>query len=160
MKKLFQSLFGKEEPVRVAGKSGDVKPGFRELNWGDGVKPGFEAVDQDGDDKFYKRLTENLHFMGRPVSEIVYWYWQGKFRAVAVKMPGPMSEAVHKTLMLRYGQPAQPNPAVLTFVWSFGDTDAEATSVMLRKPNASGQDAMIIISSKAIEARRKQESAR
>ena len=118
------------------GASGGMKPGFRDLKWGDGPGPRMEVLDEQAVAKFCRIENDDLTWGGAPVDKIVYEFWGNRFAEVVIEMPSTSADRVLKDLQAGWGKPEQPNKFIEDFVWQNKAVGPEATTAIFsRNPN-------------------------
>lgn len=118
------------------GASGGMKPGFRDLKWGDGPGPRMEVLDEHDEAKFCWIAKDDLTWGGAPLDKIVYEFWGNRFAEVFIEMPAASADRVLKDLNEGWGKPEQPNRFIEDFVWQNKAVGPEATTAIFsRNPN-------------------------
>ena len=136
-----------------SGASGGMRPGFRELKWGDGPGPKMEVLDDHAEAKFCWIPNEDLTWAGAPVDKIVYEFWENRFAEVVIEIPSSSADQVLKDLQSGWGKPEQPNKFIEDFVWQNKAAGPEATTaVFSRNPNT--RDATLRILSRYIQTKK------
>lgn len=142
-------LFGKTG----GGASGGMKPGFREMKWGDQPRKEMETLDEHGEEKFCRLEHDDLSWSDTPVEKIVYLYWENRFSDVYIEIPPSSADRILRDLQSGWGRPEQPNKFIEDFTWRHKAAGPEATEALFsRNPNTRG--ATLTISSSYIKAKK------
>jgi hypothetical protein len=130
-----------------------LRPGFRDLRWGDLPRKNMTVLDDTGDDRFCLIDGDDLSFGGATVDRIVYRYWQGRLAEVLVEIPAPAADAVFKSIVGDWGKPERPNAFIDDYFWQNRKQGVEATGAVFSK-NPGTKAATLTISSRYIQAKR------
>lgn len=141
-------LFGKG-----GGASGGMKPGFRDLKWGDQPRKDMETLDEQGEAKFCRLTHDDLTWSGAPVDRIVYQFWDNRFSDVVIEIPAPSVDKILKDLHDGWGRPEQPNKFIEDFIWRNKAVGPEATEALFSR-NPSTRGATLAISSSYVKAKK------
>jgi len=136
-----------------SGASGGMKPGFRDLKWGDGPGPRMEVLDDHAEAKFCWIANDDLTWGGAPVDKIVYEFWENRFAEVFIEMPSSSADRVLKDLHAGWGKPEQPNKFIEDFVWQNKAAGPEATTAIFNR-NPSTRAATLRILSGYIQTKK------
>jgi hypothetical protein len=141
-------LFGKG-----GGASGGMKPGFRDMKWGDQPPKEMEVLDEQAEQKFCRLEHDNLTWSDAPVDKIVYLFWSNRFSDVHIEIPTASADRILKDLNDGWGRPEQPNKFIEDFLWKNRAHGPEATEALFsRNPNTRG--ATLTISSSYIKTKK------
>ena len=130
-----------------------LRPGFRDLRWGDLPRKNMTVLDDTGDDRFCLIDGDDLTFGGATVDRIVYKFWQGRLAEVLVEIPAPAADAVFKSLVADWGKPERPNAFIDDYFWQNRKQGVEATGAAYSK-NPGTKAATLTVSSRYIQAKR------
>ncbi len=130
-----------------------LKPGFREMKWGEAPRPGMKLLDENGPDRFFTIEGDDLSLGGAPVSRIIYKYWQNRLSEVQIEIPPASVEPVFKHLQAEWGKPERPNRFIEDYFWQNDKQGVEATSASLSK-NPNTRVGTLLIQSRYIQAKR------
>jgi hypothetical protein len=134
-------------------EQGGLRPGWRDLKWGDAPTAAMELVQEAGEDSSYTLKGEELKLDGAPVERILYTFYQGRFSNVHVEIAPNTADQVFKGLTARWGKPSQPNTFIEDFYWENKSHGVEATLAMFSR-NPSTKAATLAVQSKYIKAKR------
>ena len=140
------ALFGGKPPE-------GLKPGWRDLRWGDPPTPAMSLVHEGGEDATYTADGEEMNLEGATLDRILYVFYQGRFSDLVVEVPPASAERVFKALVGRWGKPTQPNAFIEDFHWENRSHGVEATIATFSK-NPNTKAATLAIQSKYIKAKR------
>jgi hypothetical protein len=130
-----------------------MKPGFRELKWGDQPGKDMETLDEQGEEKFCRLPTDDLSWGDAPVDKIIYLYWTNRFSDVYIEIPPSSADRILRDLQDGWGRPEQANKFIEDFTWRNKSIGPEATeAVFSRNPNTRG--ATLTIRSSYIKAKK------
>ena len=132
---------------------GGLRPGWRDLKWGDAPTAAMELSHEAGEDSTYRLKGEDLKLDGAPVEGIYYSYYQGRFSGVVVEISPNAADHVFKGLTARWGKPSRPNAFIEDFFWENKSHGVEATLAMFTR-NPSTKAATLAVQSKYIKAKR------
>lgn len=148
------ALFGLGSGEKGKEKAEDgLKPGFREMKWGDLPKPQMTVLDQNGDDRVCTLPSDDLTFAGKPVDRIVYKYFQSRLSDVVVEIPAASADGVFEHLDKAWGRNTRPNKFIEDFFWQNRSHGVEATVASFSR-NPSTRTAVLTIQSNYIKAKR------
>ena len=134
-------------------KGAGLKPGFREMKWGDQPPKDAEVLDEHAEEKFCLLHGDDMTLSGAPVDKIVYQYWENRLSDVYVEIPTSSADRILKDLLDSWGRPEQPNKFIDDFHWKNKAIGPEATeAIFSRNPNTRG--ATLLISSSYIKAKK------
>ncbi len=135
------------------GASGGLKPGFREMKWGDAPRKDMEVLDEVGEEKFCRLASDDLTWGGAPVDKIVYQYWSNRFSDVYIEIPPLSADRILRDLQEGWGRGEQPNKFIEDFVWRNKSVGPEASEALFtRNPNTRG--AILTICSSYVKAKK------
>ncbi len=141
-------LFGKG-----GGASGGLKPGFRDMKWGDQPRKEMEVLDDRGEEKFCHIPKDDLTWNGAALDKIVYQYWENRLSDVYIEIPTASAEQVYRDLVDGWGRPEQPNKFIQDFIWHNKAIGPEATEALYsRNPNTKA--ATLVIRSSYIQTKK------
>jgi hypothetical protein len=82
-------------PIAASGGSDEFKPGsepdgFRGIKWGTDILTlkGMQLIEDDGLEKYYKKIEDNLTIGASQLREITYGFRDGKFTTVIIRAKG------------------------------------------------------------------------
>jgi len=130
-----------------------LRPGFRDLKWGDPPKKEMSVLDDTGEDRFCLLPNDDLTVNGAPVDRIIYKFWQGRLAEVLVEIPAATADAVFKALVQEWGKPHRPNAFIEDYFWQNKKQGVEATSAAFSK-NPGTKAATLVVTSRYIQAKR------
>lgn len=130
-----------------------LRPGFRDLKWGDPPKKEMTVLDDTGEDRFCLLPNDDLTVNGAPVDRIVYKFWQGRLAEVLVEIPPVTADAVFKTLVAEWGKPDRPNTFIDDYFWKNKKLGVEETAAAFSK-NPGTKAATLTIASGYIQKKR------
>ena len=143
------SLFGKG-----GGAGGGLKPGFREMKWGDQPRKDMDVLDDRGDEKFCALPSDDLTWNGATLDKVVYQYWDNRLSDVYIEIPTASAERVFHDLLEGWGRPEQPNKFIEDFTWRNKAMGPEATEAVYSK-NPNTKAATLSIRSSLPRSRRR-----
>ena len=130
-----------------------LRPGFRDMRWGDLPKKNMTVLDDTGDDRFCLIDGDDLSFGGATVDRIVYKYWQGRLAEVLVEIPPPAADGLFRSLVADWGKPERPNAFIDDYFWKNRKLGVEETVAAYSK-NPGTKAATLTISSGYIQKKR------
>ncbi len=130
-----------------------LKPGFREMKWGEAPRPGMTVLDENGPDRFCTIEGDDLSLGGASVTRIIYKFWQKRLSEVQIEIPLASVEPVFKHLQAEWGKPERPNRFIEDYFWQNDKQGVEATSASISK-NPNTRAAILLILSRYIQAKR------
>jgi hypothetical protein len=136
-----------------SGASGGLKPGFRDLRWGDPPKPTMEVLDEQGPEKFCYIPNDDKTWGESSVDKIVYQFWNNRFSDVVLEIPTSSADRVLKDLNDGWGKPQQPNQFIEDFVWRNKALGPDATEGLYTR-NPSTRAATLTIRSVYVQAKK------
>jgi hypothetical protein len=142
------ALFG---GPRTEGRG--LKPGFREMKWGEAPRPGMSLLEESGDDRFYTTPGDDLEFGGAPLNRIIYKYWQNRLAEVQLEIPPASVDAVFRHVTAEWGKPDRPNRFIEDYNWQNDKLGVEGTTASFSK-NPNTRAAVLLIVSRYILAKR------
>jgi hypothetical protein len=96
----------------------DASNGFRDLSFGSAPLADMRLVEDDGDEKFYQRSTDDLSVGSGHLASITYDYYKYRLLGVELETRGlANSRALLDTLKAAYGVPYQPNGFLQRYMW-------------------------------------------
>ena len=137
------------------GKKEDkgLRPGFRDMKWGDPPRPGMDLLEETSEDRFYTVAGDDLEFGGAPLNRIVYKYYQNRLAEVQLEIPPASVEPVFKHLTSDWGKPEKPNRFIEDYSWKNDKQGVEGT-VASFSTNPNTRAALLLIQSRYIQAKR------
>jgi hypothetical protein len=103
----------------------DFRNGFRDLSFGSAPVAGMRLVENDGDETFYQRSTDDLSVGSGHLASITYSYYKYRLLSVEVETKGlANSRALLDTLKAAYGEPYQSNEFMHRYTWKGGTVNA------------------------------------
>ena len=107
-------------PETANNEKNDKWAGFRDLKWGDDIKgiTGMVLIDEDGDDKLYKRPTDDLFIGEAQLHNIEYLFYKDRFWAVVIKIIGYSNfEALKNATDATFGIGYRSNKYIEEYFW-------------------------------------------
>jgi hypothetical protein len=141
----------KEKTKEKAGEG--LKPGFREMKWGDPPKEDMIVLSEEGDDRICMIKDDDLAAAGKAVDKIVYKYFQARLSEVMVEIPKASADAIFEHLVTTWGKPSRPNKFIEEFFWQNRSHGVESTGAFFNR-NPATRAATLTIQSNYIRAKR------
>lgn len=137
----------------VMFEKGGLKPGFREMKWGDQPPKDAEVLDERMEEKFCLLHGDDLTWAGVALDKIVYQYWENRLSDVFIEIPTSSADRVFKDLLDAWGKPEQPNKFIEDFIWRNRAAGPAGTEALFsRNPNTRA--ATLLLSSSYIKAKK------
>jgi len=130
-----------------------LRPGFREMKWGDAPRPGMTLLEETGDDRFFTIPGDDLEIGGAELTRIIYKYFQNRLSEVQVEIPPASADPVFRHLTAEWGKPDRPNRFIEDYGWSNEKQGIEGTAASFSK-NPNTRAAVLQIQSRYILAKR------
>jgi len=130
-----------------------LKPGFREMKWGEAPRPGMTLLEESGDDRSYTTPGDDLELGGAPLNRIIYKYWQNRLAEVQLEIPPASVDAVFRHVTAEWGKSARPNRFIEDYNWQNDRQGVEGTTASFSK-NPNTRAAVLQIVSRYILAKR------
>ncbi len=130
-----------------------LKPGFREMKWGEAPRPGMTFLEENGPDRFFLIDGDDLSLGGAPVDRIIYKFWKKRLSEVKIEIPPASAEPVFKHLQAEWGKPDRPNRFIEDYFWRNDKQGVDATSAFFSK-NPKTRAALLLIQSRYIQSKR------
>jgi|GEM_PF-1090417 len=127
---------------------GELKPGFRDLKWGDRPTPAMSVFKKKGDTALYQRHADKLTVGNVAVSQIIYGFYNGRLDFVQVRAPASAFSDLLTILKVQWGEPLQPNQFIKTYyIWHSND---QALGETLASIEQTFREVTIVIFSKDV----------
>ncbi len=130
-----------------------LKPGFREMRWGEAPRPEMKLLDETGPDRFFMLASDDLTLGGAPVDRIIYKYWQNRLSEVQIEIPPGSVDAIFRHLQADWGKPDRPNRFIEDYFWQNDKQGVEATSASFVK-NPNTRAVILLIQSRYMQTKR------
>lgn len=106
----------------TAGPEKGLKPGFRDLKWGDPISRGMTKMAGDGVIAIYVRESDKLSVGDVALKILQYGFFRDQLSSV--RLTTDSGSALLRILTENWGTPRQPNEFIKYYMWSKGDTRA------------------------------------
>ena len=130
-----------------------LKPGFRDMKWGDLPKKDMIVLDDHEDERSCMIKEDDLTLGGARVDKIVYRYFQARLSDVLVEIPASSASAVFQHLEKIWGKPSRPNRFIEDYFWQNQSHGVDSTTASFSR-NPSTHAATLTIQSKYLQAKR------
>jgi len=138
-------------PRLQAAENKEIKPGFRDLRWGDPIPQGMEPT---AEEDWYKRPDDDLAIGGVPLVSIAYNFYKGRLQCVLIRLPNGTSSDILTVLEQQWGRGFQDNRYMRDRSWRSKDPALGWTWARFDENSVTGS-ATIFIQSERIAAEEK-----